>query len=134
SIVDVLITDYSSIFFDFLATGKPVLYYVYDQDDYRRERGLYFSMDEMPGYKCPDIQSLSDSLGLALQGGVPDEQHSLEARERFNLHDDGMAAKRVADFLFDDDTSNVVGSVPRKKVNLLMQGGGFKRNGITTSF
>ena len=134
SVVDVLITDYSSIFFDFLATGRPVLYYIYDLEDYQRDRGLYFSMDDMPGYKCRDIESLSESLCLALQGKVPDAKHYLEAQQKFNCHDDGAATERVVDFLFNDDASHVVESGPRSRVNLLMQGGGFKRNGITTSF
>src|SRR5699024_10047576 len=34
SVVDILITDYSSIFFEFLPTKKPVLFYAYDAKDY----------------------------------------------------------------------------------------------------
>ena len=41
AVVDVLITDYSSIVFDFLPTGKPVALYTYDLEEYQNERGLY---------------------------------------------------------------------------------------------
>lgn len=134
SIVDVLITDYSSILFDFLATGRPILLYAYDEEEYKRERGLYFSMDELPGDKCSDVESLSGRLAAVLKLGARDQKRILEAREKFNPHDDGMAAVRVSEFFFNDDTSHVVDSGPRGKIKLLMQGGGFKRNGITTSF
>lgn len=133
AVVDVLITDYSSIFFDFLPTGRPVIYYVYDQEDYQRDRGLYFSMDEMPGYKCNDIVALDGALELALQGTVPDRQHYLDSQRKFNNHDDGKATARVVNFLFNDDTSYVVDTGPGTRTSLLIQGGGFKRNGITTS-
>src|SRR5690606_27467994 len=43
SVVDVLITDYSSIFFDFLPLQRPVLYHCYDESEYRQHRGMYFS-------------------------------------------------------------------------------------------
>jgi CDP-glycerol glycerophosphotransferase len=134
SIVDVLVTDYSSIFFDFLPTGKPVIYYIYDQREYERERGLYFSMDEMPGFKCRDSDSLSAALEQALKGQVPDRPHYAQSQQRFNCHDDGDATRRVVDFFFHDDSSFVVEPGPRAPVSLLMQGGGLKRNGITTSF
>ncbi len=134
SVVDVLITDYSSIFFDFLPTGRPVLYYIYDRESYERERGLYFSMDEMPGYKCADIDELDTALGRALHGELADSEHHMRARQAFNSHDDGHAGSRVVDFLFHDDPTHVVSTGPHAPVNVLMNGGGFKRNGITTSF
>src|SRR5690606_11204269 len=75
SVVDVLVTDYSSVFFDFMATGRPILYYIYDVEQYEEERGLYFSMDEMPGYKCRTIEELCDALGQAVSTGMLDQKH-----------------------------------------------------------
>ena len=45
-IADVLISDYSSIYFDFAATGKPMLCFAYDYDEYQKNRGLYFDIRE----------------------------------------------------------------------------------------
>ncbi|WP_035855573.1 CDP-glycerol--glycerophosphate glycerophosphotransferase [Cryptosporangium arvum] len=46
---DVMVTDYSSTMFDFAVTGKPILFYAYDLDDYRdRLRGFYFDLTEDP--------------------------------------------------------------------------------------
>ncbi|MEJ7550671.1 CDP-glycerol glycerophosphotransferase family protein, partial [Staphylococcus hominis] len=41
SVVDLMITDYSSIFFDFLVTDKPIIFYTTNHDEYARTRGLY---------------------------------------------------------------------------------------------
>src|SRR5699024_9656806 len=40
-IVDLLITDYSSIFYDYLVTDKPIIHYLYDLETYSKSRGLY---------------------------------------------------------------------------------------------
>lgn len=46
---DLMITDYSSIAFDFVMTGKPAIFYTSDYDDYRKARGLYFNMEKELG-------------------------------------------------------------------------------------
>ena len=63
--IDILITDYSSIFVDFLATKKPVLFLLYDKEEYEAERGLYFSLDELPGpvlYSVDEVISCLNNL------------------------------------------------------------------------
>ncbi|HFU4179650.1 TPA: CDP-glycerol glycerophosphotransferase family protein, partial [Streptococcus suis] len=44
SIADCLVSDYSSVFFDFSITGKPMFHYTYDFEKYSSERGLYFDI------------------------------------------------------------------------------------------
>lgn len=43
---DILISDYSSIFFDYAILGKPMLCFAYDYDRYTKERGMYFDIRE----------------------------------------------------------------------------------------
>ncbi|WP_419154689.1 CDP-glycerol glycerophosphotransferase family protein [Weissella bombi] len=45
--IDVLITDYSSAFIDFLATKKPIILFQYDQEQYLADRGVYISLDKL---------------------------------------------------------------------------------------
>ncbi|MGL6197859.1 MAG: CDP-glycerol glycerophosphotransferase family protein [Lachnospiraceae bacterium] len=48
NIADVLVTDYSSVLFDFSNTKKKIILYCYDKKKYVEERGLYFSIEELP--------------------------------------------------------------------------------------
>lgn len=50
-IADILITDYSSVFCDFVISEKPMIFYPYDYEQYiATSRGLYFKYDEIvPG-------------------------------------------------------------------------------------
>ena len=43
---DILISDYSSVFFDYSITGKPMFHFCYDYDKYNSERGMYFDIRE----------------------------------------------------------------------------------------
>ncbi len=45
---DILITDFSSVFFDYLVTDKPIIFYAWDQDIYSEDRGMYLDMAELP--------------------------------------------------------------------------------------
>lgn len=60
--VDALITDYSSVFFDFSVTKKPIILYMYDYDQYMKDRGMYMEITELPFVKLYDIKSLSEWL------------------------------------------------------------------------
>lgn len=133
SIVDVLITDYSSIFFDFLATGRPIIYYIYDVEEYEQERGLYFSMQDMPGIKCSTIDELCAGIKQALNGDSSNTLHYQEAQKLYNLHDDGHATDRVIDFFFHDQTSHAIDFNPEDKPAVIFHAGGFEPNGITAS-
>ena len=43
---DILISDYSSVFFDYSITAKPMLHFCYDYDKYSSKRGMYFDIRE----------------------------------------------------------------------------------------
>jgi CDP-glycerol glycerophosphotransferase len=54
---DLLISDYSSIFFDYSILEKPMFHFTYDYDRYNKERGLYFDIREQI-----DGSSIEDEL------------------------------------------------------------------------
>lgn len=66
--LDLLITDYSSIYFDFLLTNRPIVFFPYDLDYYKNEdRGLIFDYDDFtPGPKIYNINDLQDLLSINL--------------------------------------------------------------------
>lgn len=96
---DVLITDYSSVMFDFAVTGKPIVIYAYDWDDYRNHsRGTYFDLKAKgPGIFTEDEESLFSGVKSAL------ESTPSVALERFRMTysgwEDGNASARAVDFL-----------------------------------
>jgi len=93
---DFLITDYSSVFFDYTNLGKPVLFYMYDKKHYAENlRGFSMSFDELPGPCVEDVPSL---VGAIQDIGRFDEVYGARYRafqSRFNALDDGRASGRV---------------------------------------
>ena len=63
AVADGLITDYSSIYFDYLYYRKPVILFAPDLEDYERRRGLYPKYAETPGFVARD----EDQLRLAIE-------------------------------------------------------------------
>jgi CDP-glycerol glycerophosphotransferase len=99
---DVLVTDYSSMMFDFANTGRPMLFFTYDLEIYREQvRGLYFDLAE----KAPGpLLGTTDELGAALNDieairGEYTERYS-EFASTFCELNDGQAAARVVDRVF----------------------------------
>lgn len=134
TVVDVLITDYSSIFFDFIATGRPIVYYAYDLEEYTQDRGLYFDMSSLPGPICRNIEDTLASVVEALDAGTPTDISYLSAKEEFCPMEDGNASIRAVDFFFFGDTSYELPNGHDGKPNILFYQGSFLPNGITTSY
>lgn len=136
AVVDLLITDYSSIFFDFIPTGRPIIHYAYDLEDYREQRGLYFDLEEMPGTVCrslPEVLEAGESLLASAQHAVLPMGH-LGAREKFCPREDGAASQRVLEFFFFGSTADDLPNRSDNRRNVLMFQGSFLPNGITTSY
>jgi len=62
SIADVLITDYSSVMFDFAVTKREILLFTYDEEQYIRERDLYMSLAELPFPRYQTAEELARHL------------------------------------------------------------------------
>lgn len=59
---DALITDYSSVFFDYSITGKPIILFMYDYDEYMADRGMYMDVKSLPFAQISDTQDLCRCL------------------------------------------------------------------------
>lgn len=79
---DVLITDYSSVYFDYLVLDRPVVFYPYDREQYEETRGFYFDYDRITaGPVASAFDELLDALGRALKGD-PDRIARREIRAK----------------------------------------------------
>lgn len=135
---DVLITDYSSIFFDFLATGRPILFFTPDLDDYAGTRGLYFDPENWPGPVCLSIDRLAAELtGTLMTGDLPADaaERYRTAQQEFCGEDDGRASARIIDIVFRGNARqhHVRPVASLNRPSLLVYLGGMRSNGITTS-
>lgn len=72
NLVDVLITDYSSIYFDYLLTGRRILFFCYDLEEYvSGSRELYFDYDNFtPGIKAKTHEELEQAMRQAMTGNI----------------------------------------------------------------
>lgn len=100
SVTDVLITDYSSIFFDFLCRKKPILFFVYDRQEYADGRGLYRPLEELPGAVCETVGEIKEQFGKIQDGSYDCREKFQRYLEEFAYNDDGMASKRAVDIIF----------------------------------
>jgi CDP-glycerol glycerophosphotransferase len=96
-ITDVLVTDYSSLMFDFANTGRPMLFFTYDLEYYRDQlRGFYFDFEKRaPGPLIQDSDELIQALRDidAISARYTDTYQ--EFRDVFCDLDDGHASERV---------------------------------------
>ncbi|NDR54452.1 glycosyltransferase [Actinomyces sp. 565] len=96
--IDILVTDYSSIFFDFMPQRKPIVLYMHDLDEYRADRGLYLDPDAVPGLHCHDRSDLSEAIDQAILGAGAPEDADLR---RYCPLEDGNASERMVRLFFD---------------------------------
>jgi CDP-glycerol glycerophosphotransferase len=98
---DILVTDYSSLMFDFANTGRPMLFFTYDLEDYRdRLRGFYFDVERVPG---PLLMTSDAVISGIRDAAAVREQHDERYRAfvaAFCTWDDGGASARFVDQVF----------------------------------
>ena len=132
SVVDVLITDYSSIAFDFMATKKPIIYYIDDYEIYKNDRGLYFDKSELPGECAFNIEELKELLKENISTDKSHKNYEKSINE-FVPYEDGQVSKRVINWFIFDKEYNEIKNTKNKKKNILIYAGAFMANGITVS-
>ena len=128
---DVLITDYSSVFFDFANTGRKIILYPYDYDSYIGERGLYTALDELPFPIVYTEEALADELAR------PKNYDDTGFREKYCSFDNRDAAVRLARHIFLGEELCKVKDWTKEQVNpkkkILVFSSGMDHNGLTSS-
>ncbi len=126
---DVLVTDYSSVFYDFACTGKKIVLFTYDKEEYLADRGMYMSMDELPFPQVTDPEGL---LAQLRSGKNYDDRAFLE---RFCKYENPDASQKLCDrIILGEDTGLEVEKLPDNgKENVLLYAGNLDGNGITAS-
>lgn len=128
SMCDCLVTDYSSVFFDFGNSRKKIILFAYDEEEYIKERGLYVELESLP---FPIVKTVDDLVcELNSEKGYDDEAFMKE----YCTYDGLDAAKRICQQVIlglsvcKTETLSV-----NEKQNVLLYGSSLAKNGLTTS-
>ena len=94
-ISDMLLTDYSSVFFDFANLKKPVMFFMYDFEEYKNNlRDFYLEMSELPGPIVYKNEELCAMIRETEKNFVYDEKYR-KFNERFNTYNDASSSFRA---------------------------------------
>lgn len=107
---DILITDYSSIVFDWYCSKKPVIYYVPDLEDYENKvRGVYFNIRETNcGVICQSEEELYDNLD------IKDAPFYEDFYNKFCSIHDGHSSEKVISYILDKSKTSPIKSFKQK--------------------
>lgn len=98
---DIIMTDYSSVFFDFANLKRPIVFYMYDYDLYQsRLRDFYISLVELPGPITRTQEELEKCI-INIETEFPKYERKYEDfNKKYNYLDDGNASERVIKEIF----------------------------------
>lgn len=129
NVVDILVTDYSSVFFDFLNTRKKIILYTYDKEDYLSSRGVYKKLESFP---FPIVETMEEVLK---EINKPKEYDDTDLIEEFCKYDCKDSSKHILERVIFGKKDNIVEEkvADNKKENVFLFAGRLASNGITTS-
>lgn len=133
---DALITDYSSVLFDFENSNKPIILWVYDKEDYLNDRGVYFGIDEYPYPQVRETEDVVKALRTVTE--IPGRK---SMKEKFTYAENKNACKQTLDMLLKGKSDLVKEVYPvvdakseKDKKLIVFYISSLIKNGITTSF
>ena len=100
TITDLLITDYSSVFFDYANLKRPMIFYMYDLEEYADAiRGFYIDIAELPG---PIVKTEEELIEAIKSNNLTYDEKYREFNKKYNSLDDGNASRRVVEKLINE--------------------------------
>ncbi len=96
---DMMITDYSSVMFDYSLLKRPMLFFCYDLEEYKDYlRGFYFDfLAEAPGPVVKTTDELIDAIKYYASEAYTEKQEAFY--QKFNHADDGNASKKIVELI-----------------------------------
>ena len=97
---DIMITDYSGIYFDYLLMDRPIIFYNYDIESYKTHRGLIMNYeDNTPGPKVNNQSDLLNAIEEYLINPDKDKEFREEIKKKFHKYEDGKACERTYELI-----------------------------------
>ena len=99
---DALITDYSSVYFDYMLLNRPIAFTVDDIEEYRKKRGFVFEnpFEYMPGMKLSTFEDLEQYVADIINGDDPFAAEREKVNMIINSYNDGNSCRRVEEKVF----------------------------------
>lgn len=101
---DALITDYSSVYYDYLMLDRPIALAIEDLEDFRSKWPMFFD-DFKANYKCPylyTVEDLKQFIKDTASDNDPYEEERLKAKNRFYDYTDGKTCERIYHFMVEE--------------------------------
>lgn len=126
SIANCLITDYSSVMFDFLCTKKKIILFAYDKEQYLQQQGTYFDIADLPFPIVDDVESLVKELNL------PKNYDDTFACQKFCPYDDKNSTMRLCSEIINNQQECIEITPPNNNKNNVLLYGGTLLPSVTT--
>ncbi|MCL2859473.1 MAG: CDP-glycerol glycerophosphotransferase family protein [Oscillospiraceae bacterium] len=129
SVADCLITDYSSVFFDFAVTKRKIILFTYDEEEYLRDRGMYLSLDDLPFHKVNTVDALMNDINMQYKIDYT------EFIEKFAKYESEDVTKQICRKAILNEGQDIKELEIRNnnKKNVLMYVGNLAKNGVTVA-
>jgi len=93
---DAIITDYSGLFHDFLLLDRPILFFPYDYEDYRRQNGFHYDyLGQLPGPAVYSQREFLEQLRLLIDGNDSFKEARRQLNRKVNAYTDDGSCERV---------------------------------------
>jgi len=102
-VADILVTDYSSVIFDYALLNKPIIYFMYDIEQYEGGRGLYYELEE---YLYGPIAKTTNDLIMAIKEEKNFKIERQKFIDKFMSACDGCATERVCQWIWGNEEKN----------------------------
>lgn len=99
---DILITDYSSCFFDYLILDRPIIHYLYDYDYYvNDDRGVYYKKEDVvSGDVAQNVDELINYIDINLKSSSNNKELRSLRRQKFLKYESSDSCQELCDFIF----------------------------------
>lgn len=127
NVCDCLITDYSSVFFDYATTRRKIIIFNYDEEEYLKDRGIYIPLEDLP---FPKVQTVDELIGeLNLNKDYDDDDFVNE----YCGFDSITSARDICRCVINNEDSCECRIIENSKKNIMVYGDGLEDNDTTKS-
>ena len=129
NLADCLVTDYSSVFFDYANTRRKIIMFTYDRDEYLKDRGMYIDIDTLPFTKVETVEELLVALR------TPKDYDDEAFMKEYCAYECKDASKKLCDYVIKGENNGLITrrNTVSDKENVILHVGNLAANGITSS-